>query len=113
MSDAAPPSSPVAPAPPFGAPTLEQLTGLVLELASQLHGERSRRIALEAALEGSGVLPPGACERVADQPHVRARTLAALDGAMAGLTRVMTEAADPRTPLRAKAAPPRPEDTRP
>lgn len=107
MSDAPPPPSPVAPAPPYGAPTLEQLTGLVFELASQLHGERSRRIALEAALEDSGVLPPGACERVAAEPQVRARSLAALDRAMAGLTRVMTEDADPRTPLRVRAAPAR------
>ena len=101
------------PAPPYGAPTLEQLTGLVFELASQLHGERTRRIVLEAALEGAGVLPQGACERVAEQPPVRARSLAALDCAMAALTRVMTEDADPRTPLRAQAAaPPQPDDTR-
>ncbi len=82
---------------------MEQLTGLVFELASQLHAEQSRRIALEAALEGAGALPPGDVERVADQPHVRARTLAALDRTMWRLTRVMTEDSDPRTPLRAQA----------
>ncbi len=90
------------PAPPFGAPSLDQLTGLVFELASQLHAERARRIVLEAALEEAGVLAQSACERLAPQPEVRRRSAAALDRAMAGLMRVMTKDVDPRTPLRTR-----------
>ena len=89
--------------PPFGAPTLEQLTGLVFELASQLHVERARCIALEGALEEAGVLMPGAPDRAASQPNIRIRAAAALDRAMAGMMRVVTEDADPRTPLRGEA----------
>jgi hypothetical protein len=90
------------PAPPFGAPSLDQLTGLVFELASQLHAERVRRIALEAALEEAGVRAETACERLALQLEVRGRSVAALDRAMSGLMRVMTEDVDPRTPLRTR-----------
>jgi hypothetical protein len=90
------------PLPPFGAPTLEQLTGLVFELASQLHIERAQRIALETALADAGVLAPDEPERAASQPNVRLRSAAALDRAMAGMMRVLTEDADPRTPLRAQ-----------
>ena len=94
-------TAPTWPVPAVGAPTLEQLTALVFELASQLHAERVHRIALEAALEAAGVLAPGAAERAALEPDVRARALASLDRAMSGVMRVMTEDPDPRTPLRA------------
>lgn len=86
--------------PPYGAPSLQQLTGLVFELALQLHVERVRRIALEAALEDAAVLPPEAAERMASAPSVTERSTAALDRAMAGVMRVLTEGADQRTPLR-------------
>jgi len=89
--------------PPYGAPTLEQLTGLVFELASQLHVERARRIALEATLEDSGLLKFNAIDFVASKTEVRQRTTAALDRAMSGIMRVLTEDANPRTPLRAQA----------
>jgi hypothetical protein len=88
---------------PFGAPTLEQLTALVFELASQLHVERVHRIALEAALEDAGVLAAGAAERVADLPGVRERAAAGLDRSLAGVMRVLTEDVDPRRPLRAQS----------
>lgn len=84
---------------PCGAPTLEQLTGLVFELASQLHVERARRIALESVLEASGALAPHALDSMT--PEARTRAAAALDRAMAGIMRVLTENADPRAPLRA------------
>jgi len=88
---------------PFGAPTLEQLTALVFELASQLHVERVHRIALEAALEDAGVLAGGAAERVAGLPSVRDRAAAGLERSLSGVMRVLTEDADPRRPLRAQS----------
>jgi hypothetical protein len=87
----------------FGSPSLEQLTGLVMELAAQLHVERARRIALQAALEAAGVLAQNASEEVAVSDDVKAKTRAALDEAMTGLVRVMTESPDVRAPLRAPA----------
>jgi hypothetical protein len=84
----------------IGAPTLEQLTALVFELASQLNAERVHRIALECALEAAGVIAADAAERIASEPLVRAKALAGLDRAMEGVMRVITEDPDPRTPLR-------------
>jgi len=89
------------PLSPFGTPTLEQLTGLVFELASQLHVERVHRIALEAALEAAGVLVPAAADGIAARADVHAKALTSLDRSMAGVMRVLTEHPDPRTPLRA------------
>ncbi len=89
------------PPPPFGAPSLEQLTALVFELASQLHVERARRLALQAALEDAGFLASGALDAAASAA-VRARAAAALDQAMRGMMRVLTENDDPRRPLRAE-----------
>lgn len=91
-----------APEPPLGNPSLEQLTALVFELASQLHVERAQRIALEAALERAGLLEHGAVEVGAATPEVRARVADALDRAMRSAMRVLTEDNDPRRPLRAK-----------
>lgn len=95
-------SAQVQPPSASGAPTLEQLTALVFELASQLHAERVHRIALECALEAAGVLGADAAERIASEPHVREKALSGLDRAMAGVIRVITEDPDPRTPLRAQ-----------
>jgi len=85
---------------PFGTPDAERLTGLVFELASQLHVERARRIALEAVLQKAGLLSDAAIEEAGAAPDTRAATAAALDRAMFGLMRVLTESADPRAPLR-------------
>lgn len=82
----------------FGIPDPERLAGLVFELASQLHAERARRIALEHALVSAGVLTADAVEAAA--PTARAEASAALDRSIDGLLRVMAESADPRTPLR-------------
>ncbi len=82
----------------FGIPAPEQLAGLVFELASQLHAERARRIALEQALISAGILTAGDIEAAA--PATRSETSAALDRAMHGLLRVMAESTDPRTPIR-------------
>jgi hypothetical protein len=88
------------PQPPFGAPSLEQLTALVFELASQLHVERAQRIALQTALEEAGLLSPSALAAVGAGAAARARSAAALDRAIAGMMRVLTESDDPRRPLR-------------
>lgn len=93
--------------PPYGAPSLEQLTGLVFELALQLHQERVRRIALEVALEDAGVLAPDAAERAAEAARRKERSAAALDRSMGGILRALTEDADPRTPLRSEISTPR------
>jgi hypothetical protein len=86
-------------------PDNERLAGLVFELASQLHVERTRRLALETALERAGLLAPGAMDVLADDPALLARAREGLDRSMRGLMRVLTEAADPRAPLRGEAAP--------
>jgi len=87
----------------FSAPTLEQLTGLVLELASQLHVERVQRITLEAALEEAGVLEAAKLSSPAVLATARARAAPVLERAMAGVVRVLTEDAGPKTPLRAQS----------
>ena len=81
----------------------ERLAGLVFELASQLHIERARRIALELALERAGVLPDGAADALATDEHYRSRAGAGLDEAMRRLMRVLAESNDPRVPLRHEA----------
>lgn len=85
---------------PYGTPDNARLAGLVFELASQLHVERARRIALEAVLRDAGLLSDAAIEAAGAAEETRARTAAALDKAMGGLMRVVTEGADPRMPLR-------------
>jgi hypothetical protein len=87
---------------PAGAPTLDvdRLAGLVFELASQLHAERSHRLALERALERAGVIAPAALEAAAAEPALRDRARAEVEASVARLMRVVTESADPRAPLR-------------
>ena len=87
-------------------PDTERLAGLVFELASQLHAERSRRMALEIALERAGLLAPGAADALGEDPALLARSRAGLDRSMRGLMRILTEAADPRAPLRGEAKTP-------
>jgi len=81
-------------------PDTDRLAGLVFELASQLHVERAQRMALEAALVRSGVIAADARERMADDADCSRRTREALEESMSKLMRVLTERADPRTPLR-------------
>lgn len=72
------------------APDNAALTAMVLELASQLHVERARRIALELALARAGVVPPDAIAALAIDPEFRRSSQAALDAAMARIMRVIT-----------------------
>lgn len=80
--------------------TTDQLAALILELGSQLHVERQRRIALEILLQRSGFLQAGAIDDLADDQQVSELGRTALDHAMRRLLRIMTEAGDPKTPLR-------------
>jgi|JRYD01.1.fsa_nt_gb hypothetical protein len=75
---------------PGVAPDNAALAALLFELASQLHVERSRRLALELLL-ARGVAPaPAALAALASDPEFRQRSQQELDAAMAGLMRVMT-----------------------
>jgi len=82
------------------SPDAERLAGLVFELASQLHIERTQRIALEIALTRSGALDVQGVEGLASDAELRRRSSAELDQSMAKLMRVLTEHPDERRPLR-------------
>ena len=85
---------------PFGQPDTDRLAGLVFELASQLHVERSRRLALEAALVRSGALSAEALAAAGDSTEFLDRAREELDRSMGKLMRVLLENGDVRTPLR-------------
>lgn len=86
---------------PFGQPDTDRLAGLVFELASQLHVERSRRLALEAALIRSGVLSAEALAAPRNSAEFLERAREELDRSMGKLMRVIMDNGDVRTPMRA------------
>lgn len=88
----------------LGAVTPDQLGALIFELASQIHVERQRRMALERLLLRSGMLTPGALDALADDKEVTEEGRAALDAALRRMLRIVTEIGDARGPLRAEAA---------
>lgn len=75
-----------APLAPDGA----ALTAMLFELASQLHVERARRIALELTLARAGAVTQDAITALANDPEFRRRSQEELDTAMARLMRVIT-----------------------
>jgi hypothetical protein len=75
-------------------------------LASQLHIERARRLALQAALASSGIVTGAMIEAAAEDASLREQTAAAADLSIRKLLRVLSESPDERVPLRAEA--PRP-----
>ncbi|MDB5366885.1 MAG: hypothetical protein JWM77_2812 [Rhodospirillales bacterium] len=87
------------------APDLDsgRLAALVFELASQLHAERSARIALEAALIRAGITTEIEINQAAEAPLTRETVAAALARSMLKLMRVLRESDDPRTPTRHEA----------
>lgn len=89
---------------PNATPDNDRLVGLLFELASQLHAERARRIALECALEEAGSLPAGWMESWQGGECYNRLCQEALDDSMSRLMQIMAESADPRTPLRREAA---------
>jgi hypothetical protein len=91
--------------PELGELDNSKLAGLVFELASQLHIERARRLALEAALASRGVLTPAEIEAAGEDAAFRDRASAEADLAIRKLLRVLSDSADERAPLRAEAPP--------
>ena len=85
--------------------TPDKMAALLFELASQLHVERQRRIALETALTRAGTLVPGALDTLGEDEAVIEAGRTALDLALRRLLRIMTETGDARGPLRAEHRP--------
>jgi len=81
----------------------DKLAGLVFELASQLHVERQRRMALERLLARAGAIDPAALDALADDADFLAQSRAALDAALRRLLRVVTEGGESQAPLRPEA----------
>jgi hypothetical protein len=92
--------------PEFGELDNATLGALIFELASQLHVERIRRLALEAALAEAGVVAPAAIEEAGEHPAFREQAASAADQSIRKLLRVLSESKDERTPLRAESATP-------
>lgn len=82
------------------APDCERLTGLVFELASQLHVERAQRVALQVALEKAGMIDAATLQSLASDSALQRRNREMLEESIAELLRVLSESADPRRPLR-------------
>ena len=87
------------------APDLDsnRLAALVFELASQLHAERSARMALEAALIRAGITTEIEINQAAEASLTRETVAASLARSMLKLMRVLRESDDPRTPTRHEA----------
>jgi hypothetical protein len=79
------------------------LGALIFELASQLHLERTRRLALEGALARRGIVGPSDIETAGATPAFHKEAAEAADLAIRKLLRVMSESPDERAPLRAEA----------
>ena len=86
---------------------IDKLAGLVFELASQLHEERVRRLALETVLADGG-LDLDAVEAMAGDPAFRNRSRGTADTSIRRLLRILEEDGPPEGPLRAET--PRTED---
>jgi hypothetical protein len=92
--------------PEFGGLDNAILGALIFELASQLHVERTRRLALEAALADAGVVAPAAIEKAGEQAPFRERAAVAADQSIRKLLRVLSDSKDERIPLRAESGTP-------
>lgn len=88
----------IPPLPPM-QPDAGRLAGLLFELAAQLHIERTRRLALETALERNGLLAPGAADALAGDSALLTLCRAELEESMRKLMRVLGDDPDPRKPL--------------
>jgi hypothetical protein len=87
----------------LGAVTPDQLAALVFELASQLHVERTRRMALESLLVANGTVDAAALANLATDAAFADATRAALDANLRRLLRIVTADGDRRGPLRPEA----------
>ncbi|MBJ7501233.1 MAG: hypothetical protein JHC57_15870 [Sphingopyxis sp.] len=80
----------------------DQIAALIFELASQLHVERQRRIAIETQLARAGLLDIEALDHAAGDAEVRQKGRTELDQSLHRLLRIIAETGDPRGPLRAE-----------
>jgi hypothetical protein len=87
----------------FGELDSSRLAALIFELASQLHIERSRRLALEAVLVRRGVLAAAEIDALVEDAAWRRQASEAADLAVRKLLLVLSESDDARAPLRAEA----------
>ena len=87
----------------FGGLDNATLGALILELASQLHVERTRRLALEVALAEAGIVAPAAIEKAGAQAALREQAAKAADESIRKLLRVLSDSKDERVPLRAES----------
>ena len=79
---------------------VDQVAGLVFELATQLHVERQRRLALEEVLVRRELVARDELHALAEDEAFRDRVRAELVGAQQALLDVLLESDDARTPLR-------------
>ena len=90
----------------FGELDSSKLAALIFELASQLHIERSRRLALEAVLVRRGVLAAAEIDALGEDAAYRRQASEAADLAVRKLLLLLCESDDARAPLRAEAPEP-------
>jgi hypothetical protein len=82
---------------------VDQVAGLVFELATQLHVERQRRLALEEILTRRHVVGRDELAALTSDEGFAAIVAAELDAAQQGLLDVLLENDDARAPLRRQA----------
>lgn len=87
----------------FGGLDNATLGALILELASQLHVERTRRLALEVALAEAGIVALAAIEKAGAHAALREQAAKAADESIRKLLRVLSDSKDERVPLRAES----------
>jgi hypothetical protein len=90
--------------PEFGELNNATLAALLFELASQLHIERTQRLALQAALTSKGIITSVAIEAVDADAAFREELGNAADQSVSKLLRVLSESLDERVPLRSQAS---------
>jgi len=83
--------------------SIDQVAAMVLELGSQLHVERQRRMALEALLVRQRMIDPAALASMATDETFLAEARSVLDESLRRLLRIITEIGDAKGPLRAEA----------
>lgn len=90
----------------FHDPDMDRLAGLVFELAAQLHVERQRRMALETALVGKGLVRRSQLDELAGDEQFLGDVRSALQESQEQLLAILLETDDARHPLRDRAAGP-------
>ena len=86
----------------FDDPNLDRTVGLVFELASQLHVERQRRMALETLLLDKNIIKKNDMDTMTVNTDFMAISNQNLDQSLRQLMRVITEKGDETGPLRAE-----------